>query len=129
MSKAKTILVIENNEVIMNVAKLTMQRMGVFKNVKFLRNGFEAIDYLTLIMEEGLLFPYSVYMDIDDEYMEGVECLEFYSSLANVYSRNKSQIKPLNKLLLDENKSQIERNRIVNTNTIWSKGNKLNDLV
>ncbi|NQY09424.1 MAG: response regulator [Flavobacteriales bacterium] len=129
MSKAKTILVIENNEVIMNVAKLTMQRMGVFKNVKFLRNGFEAIDYLTLIMEEGLLFPYSVYMDIDDEYMEGVEFLEFYSSLANVYSRNKSQIKPLNKLLLDENKSQIERNRIVNTNTIWSKGNKLNDLV
>ena len=129
MSKAKTILVIENNEVIMNVAKLTMQRMGVFKNVKFLRNGFEAIDYLTLIMEEGLLFPYSVYMYIDDEYMEGVEFLEFYSSLANVYSRNKSQIKPLNKLLLDENKSQIERNRIVNTNTIWSKGNKLNDLV
>ena len=129
MSKAKTILVIENNEVIMNVAKLTMQKMGVLRNVKFLKYEFEAIDYLTSILEDGLLFPDSIYMNFDEENFEDVNLIKVLSSVGKGFSEKKPKIRSLNKLLLAENKNQIERNRIVNINTVWSKGNKLNDLV
>ncbi|NQY67632.1 MAG: hypothetical protein HRT72_07910 [Flavobacteriales bacterium] len=129
MNKFKSILVIEKNEVMRNVAKLTMQRMGVSENVKYLIDGFEAIDYLLTILEQDVMIPDMIYLEEEQIVSGEVNFTELISDLCISYSGKKPRFGSLNKLLLKKNRKRIEKNRIANSNTVWSKGNKWSDFI
>ena len=86
--KLKCILLVDDNEADNFIHTRVIKKMGCAEEIKAVRGGQEALDYLTSLTENHIPQPELIFLDINMPSMNGFEFLERYQKTIPKELRN-----------------------------------------
>ncbi len=90
MNKFDLTYIVDDDPIFVIVLKKILAKMNIFKEIKYLKNGLEALKDLNLVNEEEKTFPDIIFLDLNMPVLDGWQFLEAlektpYKDKLNVY--------------------------------------------